>query len=194
MIADQEFQCYLGILRNHEQHNYSQRASMAQSVQKASSALHKTVDSWNQVRRKLGLEALSIKAIREDGILQWSYDTSTTAQNKHNYWYYECISLQERSKEERIYLSFTELPLIWKQWLKLRRIDRYARAQYRGAPISTRDVNGMDLIMQHCVSESSQIHVIYWRKGMFGWNTEKICPHYSKRHIYTCFVHPNAPI
>jgi len=112
IIADQEFQCYLGILRNHEQHNYAQRASMAHSVQKASSALHKTVDSWNQVRRKLGLEALSIKAIREDDILQWSYDTSTTAQNKHNYWYYECISLQERSKEERIYLNAEVIILI----------------------------------------------------------------------------------
>jgi len=95
-------------------------------------------------------------------------------------------------------LTSTQSPLAWKQWLKRRRIDRHERAQHRGALITTRDANGMDLIMRYHVSKSLQIHLVYWRKGMFGWNTEKMCPHckdsYSQRHIYTCFMHPDATV
>lgn len=105
ILADQDYQCSLGILRNHEQHNYAQRAQMSRSVTKASSRLHQHIGEWNEIRSKLNLELLSIKTIRELRVLEWTYGTTINDQNKQNYYFYEAISLRDRAMEERAYLN-----------------------------------------------------------------------------------------
>jgi hypothetical protein len=105
IAAEQDYNCHLGILRNHEGHNYSQRSAMSQSVQKAAGVLHKRVEEWNQIRLKLGNNSLQLQNIREQGILSWIYDGNSNVENKHNYWYYELISLRKRCEEERSYVN-----------------------------------------------------------------------------------------
>jgi len=105
ILADMDYQCYIAIIRNHEHHNYAQRANMSSSIQKAFGRLHQCAEAWNLLCVKLGMKRLTIKEIRDQNILSWSYEISGNYQNKQNSYYYEMISLRARSIEERSFVN-----------------------------------------------------------------------------------------
>jgi len=105
IVADMDYQCYIAIIRSHEHHNYSQRAHMSSSIQKAFGKLHQCAEAWNALRTKLNISRMTIKEIRDQNILSWSYEISGNYQNKQNSYYYEMISLRTRSMEERIFVN-----------------------------------------------------------------------------------------
>jgi hypothetical protein len=91
-----------------------------------------------------------------------------------------------------------EPTLGWKRWLLRRRIERHDKAPHRGRLIQSRNNNGYDHILDNRIEKTLQIHLIWWRKGMFGWKVGLSCAHcshpYSQKHLYTCYAHPQQPI
>jgi len=88
--------------------------------------------------------------------------------------------------------------LSYRDWIRQRRIKGDDKATHRGKLIKNRQSNGADLILDIAVEKTLQIHLIWWRKGMFGWKANQACPvclqAYSQRHIYDCMEHPDNTI